>query len=145
MPQTIATDQFKERLEAICLRGGVREWPRKPLDQHVLLKSATFGLEAHREYSEAEINEHLAPWCADVGRNMVVDHAVLRRYLADAGYLIRDAAGASYRLNEEIAEARFDPTISSIDPATVLQEARRRNEERKRKYLAQQEQANDKI
>lgn len=143
MPTTITTEQFKERLEALCLRGGVREWPRKPLDQHVLLKSAIFGLEPHREYSEAQINEHLRPWCEDVGRNMIVDHAVLRRYLADAGYLIRDAAGAGYHRNAEKTDPQFDPAVDSIDPAVVLQEARRRNEERKRKYLAQQEPAND--
>ncbi|MFW6097614.1 MAG: DUF2087 domain-containing protein [Chloroflexota bacterium] len=143
MPPTISTDQFRERIEAICLRGGVREWPRKPLDQHVLLKSAIFGLEPHREYSEAEINERLAPWCDDVARNMYVDHAVLRRYLVDAGYLIRDAAGAGYRLNEEKTDPQFDPAVATIDPAVVLQDARRRNEERKRKYLAQQEQADD--
>lgn len=143
MPSAITANQFKERLEALCLRGGVREWPRKPLDQHVLLKGATYGLEPDRDYSEAEINEQLAPWCEDVGRNMIVDHATLRRYLVDAGYLIRDAAGTTYRLNQEKVEAQFDPDVSSIDPAAVLEEARRRNEERKRRYLAQQEQADD--
>lgn len=139
MPETISTDQFTERLEAICLRGGVREWPRKPLDQHVLLKSATFGLEPDRDYSEAEINERLAPWCKNVGRNMIIDHAVLRRYLADAGYLTRDAAGTTYRLNVEKAREQFDPAVETINPAAVLEDARRRNEERKRKYLARQQ------
>lgn len=140
MPPTITTDQFKKRLEAICLRGGVREWPRKPLDQRVLLKSAIFNLEPGREYSEAEINELLAPWCEDVASNMYIDHAFLRRYLVDAGYLNRDAAGASYRLDEEKTEEQFDPAVADIDPTAVLQDARRRNEERRRKYMAQADQ-----
>lgn len=143
MPPAITTDQFKERLEALCLRGGVREWPRKPLDRHVLLKSATFGLEPQRDYSEKEINEQLTPWCQDVGRNMIIDHATLRRYLVDAGYLTRDPGGRSYRLNREESTQRFEPGVDAVDPSAVLENARRRNEEQKRKYLARQEQSNE--
>ncbi|MFW6184503.1 MAG: DUF2087 domain-containing protein, partial [Chloroflexota bacterium] len=59
---------FEKRLADLCTRGGEREWPRKSEDQHILLKSVTLMLEPQREYSEAEMNEQLEAWVAQVGQ-----------------------------------------------------------------------------
>jgi len=135
MSPTISVEEFKKRLEALCKRGGVDEWPTKNRDQHILMKSATFVLQPERDYSEQEVNERLAEWCDKVGQNMQIDHAGLRRYLVDGGYLERDAAGRNYRLNREPGVVMFEEDVEAVDPVAVLEEARRRVAERKRVYL----------
>ena len=135
MSPPMSVDEYKQQLGTLCTRGGVREWPRKTEDQHVLLKSATYSLEAEREYSEKELNEHLAVWCKQVGQNFIVDYASLRRWLVDAGYLKRDAAGTGYTLDEEQGLRMFEREVGSVDPVAVVDSAQREIEERKRKFM----------
>ena len=51
-------------------------------------------------YDESEINNILQLWLSAVGVQIGSDHVTLRRELVDAGYLVRDADGRSYRLAE---------------------------------------------
>ncbi len=135
MTSTMSAADYKEQLQALCTRGGYREWPYKSLsDQHVLLKSATYWVEPDREYSEQEINDLLVQWCEQVGSNFRIDHAALRRHLVDAGYLLRDNAGHSYRLDAEQAGRIFEHEANAVDPLAAVREARREIEERRRKY-----------
>jgi hypothetical protein len=92
-------------------------------------------LEAGRDYTENELNECLARWLGEVGQAVEIDHVSLRRYLVDAGYLIRDAAGRSYRVDAQQTVELFEAGIEEIDPVAVIEEASRRTEERKREYL----------
>jgi hypothetical protein len=54
-----------------------------------LLRFVAERFEPGRAYGEPEINALL--------REVHDDHAALRRYLVDAGLLVRDDAGTSYR------------------------------------------------
>ena len=135
MASKIRTAEFKNRLAVLCLRGGGREFPRKHRDQHILFKSITLMLETKRRYAEDELNECLAKWLSQVGRTIEIDHVSLRRYLVDAGYLTRDTAGRSYRVDSEQTVGLFEADIEDINPVAVVEEAYRDAEERKREYL----------
>ena len=135
MPSEIGTAEFRDRLAALCLRGGGQGFPRKHRDQHILFKSVTLMLETQRDYTEGELNEYLATWLSQVGRTVEIDHVSLRRYLVDAGYLTRDTAGRSYRVDPEQTVGLFESGIEDINPVAVVEEAYRDAEERKREYL----------
>lgn len=135
MTTKIDAAEFRKRLEALCARGTGREWPRKTPDQHVLLKSAAMLLKAGRDYSETEINEPLDAWCQGPGEAIIMDHVTLRRHLVDAGYLTRDAAGHSYRLDAQTTAEMFAPEIAALDPAAIVRDALREREERKRAFM----------
>lgn len=135
MASKIGIAEFKNRLAALCLRGGGRGLPRKPRDQHILFKSITLMLETKRHYAEDELNERLLRWLSQVGRTIEIDHVSLRRYLVDAGYLIRDTAGRSYRVDSEQTVGLFEADIQDINPEAVVEEAYRDTEERKQEYL----------
>jgi len=135
MPSGITTTEFKNRLGVLCLKGGHGGLPRKSRDQHILFKSITLMLETGREYTETELNESLANWLSLVGQTLEIDHASLRRYLVDAGYISRDAAGRSYRVVPGPVAGLFEVGIESLDPVAVVDDAYREAEERKQKYL----------
>ena len=135
MGSKIRIAEFKNRLAALCLRGGGRGFPCKHRDQHVLFKSVTLMLETKRHYAENELNECLAKWLSQVGRSVEIDHVSLRRYMVDAGYLTRDTAGRSYRVDPEPTVGLFEAGIEDIDPLAVVEAAYRDAEERKREYL----------
>lgn len=135
MGELITADEFKHRLEALCLSPGGRGLPRKRRDWDILFKSITLTLEPGRDYSEKEINQALEEWLADVGQAIEIDCVTLRRHLVDAVYLIRDPAGMSYRVGLEVMADLFEAAADMIDPAAVVEEARRRREQRKQQYL----------
>jgi len=131
----ITVDEFKQRLEALCLSAGGRGLPRKRRDWDILFKSITLALEAGRNYSEKEVNQVVEEWLAGIGQAIEIDYVTLRRHLVDAGYLVRDLAGTSYRLGLEVITELFEPATDTVDPAAVVEEARSRKEQRKRQYL----------
>jgi hypothetical protein len=77
------------RVRALFSRGRLVEIPRVPELRLELLRHLAGRFEAGRAYTEPEVNALL--------REVHDDHAALRRYLVDAGLLVRDDAGASYR------------------------------------------------
>lgn len=131
----ITADEFKRRLEALCLSPGGRGLPRKRRDWDILFKSITLTLEPGRAYSEKEVNQALEEWLADIGQAIEIDYVTLRRHLVDNGYLVRDPAGISYRVGFEAIADLFEAAADTINPAAVVEEARRRKEQRKRQYL----------
>ena len=131
----ITADEFKRRLEALCLSPGGRGLPRKRRDCDILFKSIILALEPSRDYSEKEVNQAVEEWLADIGQAIEIDYVTLRRHLVDAGYLIRDLAGTSYRVGLEVIADLFEPAADTIDPRAVVEEARRLKEQRKRQYL----------
>ena len=133
MASIIKITEFKSRLAVLCLRGG--GFPRKQRDQHILFKSIILMLESGRDYTEAEMNERLLKWLREVGRTIEIYHVSLMRYLVDAGYVIRDKAGRRYRIDSEQTVGLFEAGIEEINPVSVIEEAYRDAEERKRKYL----------
>jgi hypothetical protein len=135
MLSKISIAEFKDRLEVLCLRGGGQGFPRKQRDQHILFKSIILMLETRRDYTENEVNECLAKWLSEVGQAIEIDHVSLRRYLVDAGYLTRDAAGRSYRVDPEQTAELFEAGIEEINLMDIVAEASKRTEKRKREYL----------
>lgn len=135
MPPKISIVEFKERLTLLCLSRGGRGFPRKPPDRHILFKSVTLMLESHRTYTETEVNESLTQWLTLVGQAIELDHVSLRRDLVDAGYLKRDLAGRSYRVDPEQTSRLFEIGVEDIDPVAVLEDSVRKTEARKREYL----------
>jgi hypothetical protein len=133
--QKISVDEFKNRLAAQCLDRGGRGLPRKLRDKHILYKSILLMLEPDRDYSEKEINAALEKWLTDVGQAIEIDHVSLRRHLVDEGYLSRDQAGTAYRVHLEPTADLFEPATDSIDPVTVIEEAVKSKEQKKRQRL----------
>ena len=134
MPKITAAE-FEQRLEALCLSAGGRGLPRKRRDWDILFKSITLALEAGRDYSEKEVNQVVEEWLDGIGQAIEIDYVTLRRHLVDAGYLVRDLAGTSYRIGLETMAELFEPAADAVDPAAVVEEARSRKEQRKRQYL----------
>lgn len=129
----ITASHFKDRIVALILDG--RDLPRKPMDRHIVLFSATLGLEPRRRYSEAALNEELRRWTALFGDNFNLDHVTLRRYLVDDGYIRRDSAGGSYVLATEGVPYAFDPSLAGLDLESLVDEARKARELRKRRFV----------
>jgi hypothetical protein len=77
------------RVRALFTRGRLVEIPRAPELRLELLRHLAERFEPERAYREPEVNAVL--------REVHDDHAALRRYLVDAGLLVRDDAGVSYR------------------------------------------------
>jgi hypothetical protein len=137
MPSKITIAEFKKRLAALCLTG--RGFPRKDRDQQILFRSVTMMLETGRDYTEQEVNEGLAGWLSQMGHSVEIDHVTLRRYLVDAGYLVRDPVGSRYRVDEDQPAGLFESGIEAVDPVAVVEAAYREAEERKRVYLEQRD------
>ena len=112
----ITADEFKQRLEALLLSPGGRGLPRKRRDWDILFKSITLALEAGRDYSEKEVNQIVEEWLDGIGQAIEIDYVTLRRHLVDAGYLIRDLAGTSYRVGLEAMAELFEPATNTVDP-----------------------------
>ena len=62
----------------------------------------------------------------------MVDHVSLRRRLVDQRYLLRNPAGAAYRVNREKTAERLSPAAQSIDPGVVLASVESERARRKR-------------
>ena len=131
----IGAAEYKERLERLLVRGGGGDWPRDPRDQHILMKSIIWMFEKGRQYSETEVNQQLEKWIEAVAPQSAVDFVKLRRYLVDAGYFHRDRAGYRYQVDVTKATERFEPEVERVNPITLVADARRRVEERKKAYL----------
>lgn len=130
--ELLTTSQFKQRFVALVL--SARDWPRRPQDHHVLLISAVVGLDPNRDYTEAEINQHLQRWCLRFGQSLPIDHVSLRRYLIDAGYLQRDSAGQTYRRAHGSLGQPFEPEIEALDLEDLIFQAQQERAARRREH-----------
>ena len=132
----ITCDQFKKRLVDLCVRSGLTEFPRKDQDRHILLKSMVLTLSVSAEYTEREINEHLQSWLMNIGPAMDLDHAGLRRYLVDEGYLERDRGGLCYRVSvSEKRQATFESAVEGIDVYETVRVSKEIIKQKKQDYL----------
>lgn len=129
----ITEAEFKNRFVSIIMSS--RDLPKKPLDLNILFVSAILGLKPDRQYSEKELNEELRLWTDVFGKNFILDHVTLRRYLIDEGYITRDPAGTTYQVSEAGILYTYDLSLRDLDLDTLLQEAKREREERKQKYM----------
>lgn len=116
-------------LRRLLANGPLTGMPTRRDDAVLLLRIAASRFAAGRAYREAEVNDVLRDWLATFSAPHGIDHVSMRRYLADAGYLLRDSAGAQYRLNPAKAGERLD-----VDLAALLEEIRASRAARKRAH-----------
>ena len=58
----------------------------------------------------------------------------LRRYLVDAGYLLRDEAGLRYSVDIAALAAEFEEPVLALDAHEIVRRARLDREARKQAY-----------
>jgi hypothetical protein len=106
--------------------------PKKRSDQTVLLALACAQFEPARVYREDDVNEKLQAWLERFTSPITMDHVSFRRQLVDEYFLLRDAAGAAYRVNGPKLDREICEAARSIDPGAVMAAVRLEREERKR-------------
>jgi hypothetical protein len=133
--ETVHSEEFAKRLKALCLSTGGSGLPARQRDREIFLRAAAQHLDAARDYDERALNEVLEDWIERLARWMGVDHVSLRREMVDAGYLSRDAAGRSYRVNlEGFGRVEFDPSVAEIDGPALIAAEREVLERRRREW-----------
>ena len=132
----ITPEVFKKKLINLCLRSGMNQFPSDETNRNILCKSAVLGLDAARDYTDKEINQHLDWWLMQICPMETIDFITLRRLLVDAGYLTRNPSGSVYNIcGSAPCPGCFDPVVDNIDVEEVLRTARVEIESRKRAYL----------
>lgn len=122
-------------LKRLLSNGPLTALPLRGADEALLLRMAAARFEAGRPYREAEVNEVLERWLVTFCEPQGLDHVTLRRRLVDMRLLVRDTAGAEYRLAPGLGrELAADETLNE-DPARVLDEIREERATRKRHYV----------
>jgi hypothetical protein len=127
MQLSISVEEFNRRLRALA-RGGVGPGlPRRVADAHILLESVALTLPDAPIYTEKELGEALREWLAAAGPRVDIDPVSLRRYLVDAGYLVRDPAGRAYRVERRPPRGpAFDADVDALEPLALLAACRER-------------------
>lgn len=80
-------------IERFFKDGKLTTIPRKTKDKTLLFEKLSHEFEPKKDYTEKEIN--------DVLKIYYDDFAILRRFLVDNQYLVRDDYGKIYRKNSE--------------------------------------------
>lgn len=124
MSETISRAEFTDRLVALCI-GGSSGLPRRSRDIHILLASATLWMEPGAVYNEPEVNEGLSRWLDTGCPSLDLDVATLRRELVDHQYVDRDDSGTHYSPGAGPVDWRFADDLADVDPAKVIDEARK--------------------
>lgn len=112
-----------------------------PADFAVVMAAATLAFEAHREFSEAEVNAVLKTWLAGAGAMLATDHVELRRWLVDCRLVVRDGFGRRYaRGPAPGAFAAAVDALAGVDleaiVAVACAEDARRRADRKAEWIA---------
>lgn len=134
--QLLNVEQFTRRLAELCLRSNLSAFPKKELDQHILLKSALLIIGAPGVLSEKAVTEKLDIWTTDVCQIQGFDRVTLRRYLVDAGYLTRSRDGATYQVAQPDPGVNyFAPEVDHLDVLQALADARAEIARRKQEFI----------
>lgn len=133
----ITKEVFVKRLVDLCVRSGMKEFPKSEMDQHILFKSMMITMGTGVTYTEKEINQKLSNWIDEVGGKLeMVDFGTLRRWLVDNGYLTRNREGSAYQVAVPgPASPVFEDAVSSVDPVEAVVNGRAEIERRKREYM----------
>jgi hypothetical protein len=126
----ISADRFAERLAVLCVNAQLVGLPRRREDRLILLKSIAMGLAPDAAYTEKDVNAVIQQWLLTTGHRVALDYVTLRRALVDEGLIVRDAAGATYRLRPGV-ELSFAPDVDDVDVLDVLAAAEATLAERK--------------
>lgn len=134
--QLLNVEQFTRRLAELCLRSNLFAFPKKELDQHILLKSAVLIIGDPGVLSEKAVTEKLDIWTTDVCQIQGFDRVTMRRYLVDAGYLTRSRDGATYQVAQPDPGTKiFAPEVDQLDILQALADARTEIARRKQEFI----------
>jgi tRNA(adenine34) deaminase len=143
-PKDLSVEAWLVRLAELARRqglaiGSLLGAARGDLD--LLLASAALHLPADRGLEEREASRLLQQFLATTGAMLATDHAELRRWLVDLGFVTRSDRGADYRRGTlpvplRAAAAQLDATrlAAAVEQARAQDE--RQRDERKRAWLA---------
>ena len=98
--QAISVDTWLRRLAELSRRRGLAVGTMLSSargDLELLLASAALHLPADAGISEREASRRLREFLATTGAMLATDHAELRRWLVDLGFVTRNDRGADYR------------------------------------------------
>lgn len=130
----ISQSQYEASIAKTFASGSSLDYPRKPQDRIVFLGALSISLMQRESYSEPELNEAIAGWLQSFDVTTTLDHVTLRRYLVDAGYLLRDEAGLHYSVDRAALSADFEESVSSLDAYEIVRQARAEREARKQAF-----------
>lgn len=123
-------------LKRMMANGPLTALPRSRGDLAYLLALGAARFDPARNYSEAQVNELLQAWLAPFSSHYGVDHVTVRRCLVDAGLLVRDKSGASYRVAADRVSESAEDGARKLDPAAVMAQVRAERDARKRMVRA---------
>jgi hypothetical protein len=86
-------------------------------ERQLIVAFAACQFEAGQAYPEKAVNAVLVDWLAGSGAMLRTDHAELRRWLVDMGFLERDGFGRAYAR----VEATLAPFIAELGGATAAE------------------------
>jgi len=113
--------KLQPRLAALVVKDGVSLGLLGEADRSLVLALAAKAIEAGREHREAEVNRVLEAWLNGPGAMLRTDHVELRRWLVDAGFVVRDGFGRAYLRGE--AEAARATALLGEASAGALEDA----------------------
>jgi hypothetical protein len=129
----VSKSDFKVRLNKLCGKSNLIQFPKKYKDRLVLLESIVLSLKPQKQYSEKLINETIIEWIRKMASKSYLDYVTLRRYLIDFGLLERDPAGRRYYVAEYKIDSLFEKSIRTIDPFSLVKEFRAQRKKRRKK------------
>jgi hypothetical protein len=116
----IGSEEFRDRIVALCLKSGSRGVPRKARDRHIVLKSAAMRLDPHGTFTLDELDKAIERWIGVVAQRMEIDGVALRRALVYEGYLSRDPVGLFYVAEQSGPEELvFSKEVEELDPFDI--------------------------
>jgi len=140
----LSADGWLERLSQLATRDGLqlsalRE--RDPRDFELVLASAALFLPPGQLLDERAASERLRRFLSGAGRMLGTDHAELRRWLADLGFIHRSDRGTDYRRGAmppwlAQASAQLDPDALEAAAAGAREARSRERAARKAAWIA---------
>lgn len=121
-PLPITAAAFRKRLVDLCCRSGLADLPKDQIDQHILFKSMLLLVGRNGPLSGQEMDEKLKQWINQIGGIQKLDHASLRRWLIDAGYITRNSDGTCYQVAQPGPHADwFSAEVDELNVVEVIQ------------------------
>jgi len=115
--------QLPAHLESLVVKTGLHLGALCDSDRALVLALAACAIEPGRSLREHEVNRRLIDWLADLGQMLSTDHVELRRWLVDAGYIVRDDWGHAYaRRAAEVERTR--QVLGTVDGSALASAVR---------------------
>lgn len=129
----ISKSDYIDRLNKLCGRSDLIQFPKKYKDRLVILGSIVFSLKSQKQYSEKLINETIIEWIRMMASKSYLDCVTLRRYLIDFGLLKRDPAGRKYYVAESELDVLFEKSIRTVELFSLVKEFRAQRKTQRKK------------